>query len=149
MKKTKKLLSVLLAVLLISACFVPAAVFAENENCNHDWVLTVTELPNGCISGKGYYECSLCKAKKDAEIPGTEHSWEWVIDEAATPFQSGRKHQHCTVCGMNQNMNTKIPNDPSSGGFADAVARFFTSIFAGYKSIFEQIINNFNRLFKK
>lgn len=150
MKATKKIISVLLAVLLISACFAPMAVFAAAGNsCDHSWVFTVTELPDGCISGKGYYECSNCKTVTEVEIPGSDHSWEWVIDEYATPFQTGLKHQLCTKCGAVQNMNTKIPLDKSSGGFADAVARAFTNLIAMFKDIFEQIINNFTRLFKR
>ncbi|MCH5197283.1 MAG: hypothetical protein J1E34_00110 [Oscillospiraceae bacterium] len=152
MKTTKKFLSLLLAVLLISTCFAPAAVFADSGNmdtCDHNWVFTVTQLADGCISGRGYYECSVCSLREYAEIPGSEHNWEWVIDDYATPFQTGRKHQVCTYCGAVQNINTKVPLDKSSGGFGDAIARFFTGIIAMFKNVFEQVADNFSRLFKK
>jgi len=146
MKTAKKILSVLIALILFSACFAPAAVLAEEidqTTCAHSWTYYEIKAPVNCIDGKGIYKCSICEKTVETEIKGSDHVWEWVIDEHATPFLTGKKHQVCVNCGLVQNMNTKIPINKNSGGFADAVSRFFTNIVATLKSVVEQAINFF------
>jgi hypothetical protein len=218
MKKLKVVFSVLMAVLLLAACFVPAVSAADEEECKHifvftvvtpadgckdgvgvykctrcgdtqgepvivagdgnhdwgpasvapypcalatgthtclhcgrteactiyptaehDWQITVTSAPDRCISGTGYKTCAVCGEQTYIVIPGGEHTWEWVIDSPATEYNPGTKHQVCTVCGAVQNMNTKIPADKSSGGFADAILRWIDSIGSFFGNFFAQI----------
>ncbi|MBQ7638810.1 MAG: hypothetical protein IJS90_07915 [Clostridia bacterium] len=149
MKKTKKLLSALMALILCCMCFMPLplnAVKAE-ASCSHNRSFFVTRPADGCIPGNGYYECSVCGEHIETEIAGSAHTFKWVVDQHATQFTAGRKHQVCEKCGLVQNMNTKIPVNKQTKGFSDSISQAIADFVGVLKYIVEQIRDFFVNTF--
>ena len=110
MKHTKRILSVLLAAMMLLVCLVPA--FAEDgAACNHTWIWTIDTEPTCGEAGVQHQYCPACGSTQNegTEIPATnEHTWEWSVDAAATCGREGRQHETCTVCGKTRSQGTKI-----------------------------------------
>ena len=117
----KKLISVLLALLVLAACAVPA--FAEDAECEHEWVWVVDQAQN-----------------EGTVILGTgNHNWVWIVDEPAGAIAPGRMHQVCTDCHAVQNMNTQIPANMNNRSFDNLLLEAFDRFVATLKSLIAQI----------
>ena len=143
--KTKKVISVLLALMLTALCAVPALA-ADAETCEHEWGWIVDAEPT-CGNGCKHMYCPKCGSTKDegTVIPGSgEHQWEWVVDVPASDTVPGYKHQVCSVCGAVQNMNTKILATRNGADFGqaildwiDVIGNFFLNIINQIRALFE------------
>ena len=113
MKRTNKILSALLAVLLMFTCLVPVfAAYADPETCEHTWIWVVDTEPTCGEAGVQHQHCPACNSNRNegTEIPATgRHTWEWVTDREPTCGAAGAKHETCTVCGKNRNFGTSVP----------------------------------------
>ena len=62
----KKTISVLLAVLLLAACFAPCVAAAErtfpSDSCDHQWVWVVDVVPGALSDGRQHQVCTVCGA---------------------------------------------------------------------------------------
>ena len=135
----KKLISVLLALLVLAVCVVPA--FAEEAECEHEWVWVVDQAPS-CADGAKHQECTKCGATQNEGtlIPGTgNHNWVWIVDEPAGMITPGRMHQVCADCHAVQNMNTQIPANMNNRSFDDLLLEAFDRFVATLKSLIAQI----------
>lgn len=98
MKKTTKLLSIVLAVVIALSCFAVLA-FAADEH-THSYTATVVQ-PTCADKGYTIHVCSDCgDYYKDSYVNPFGHSWgAWTDKEEATCTKEGLKERTCSVCG--------------------------------------------------
>ena len=141
----KKLISVLLALLVLAACVVPA--FAEDAECEHEWVWVIDQAPT-CADGAKHQECTRCGATQSVGtiIPGSgNHNWVWIVDEAPGAIVPGRMHQVCTDCHAVQNLNTRIPANIDNQSADNLLLEGFERFVAALKNLIAQIQAWFTR----
>ena len=138
----KKLISLLLALLILAVGVVPAfAADDETEPCEHEWVWVVDQAPS-CADGAKHQECNKCGATQNEGtiIPGSgNHNWVWIVDEPAGSVVDGRMHQVCADCHAVQNMNTRIPANKNNRSFDNLLLEGFDNFIASVMRIIQQI----------
>ena len=147
----KKAISVLLALLVLALCVVPAAAAEYEytpETCpGHTWSWVLDQAPT-CADGARHQVCSLCGATQNEGtiIPGTgNHNWVWIVDVPAGAVTAGTMHQVCSDCHAVQNMNTRIPAKYSNQSADNALLRLFDQFIAAVTSLVRQIQAIFDR----
>lgn len=104
MKKSRIVLTVLLALLLVCSCLSALA----DTTCSHlkddgttAFVWKEVKAATCTAKGEKQYVCSLCqKVDKKEEIPMTAHiEGEWETEAAPTCDKDGTEVKKCTVCG--------------------------------------------------
>lgn len=69
------------------------------ENCTHNWKLTI-ELEPSCVDkGARNYKCSICGAEKSEVLePTGNHTWKEIERVEPTELSDGRIVSQCVVC---------------------------------------------------
>ena len=80
MKRTNKIFSALLAVLLVFTCLVPAfAAYADPATCEHTWIWVVDTEPTCGENGVQHQHCPACNSDQNEGtviLANGRHTWE-------------------------------------------------------------------------
>lgn len=104
MKKAKSLFSVLLCILMLLSCMVPA--FAEDVDpatCEHEWQWVVDKEATCTEAGSRHEECTQCHAKQNENTPieMTAHQPKSVAAKEPTCGEAGNiACYQCKTCGQ-------------------------------------------------
>ena len=107
MKRSRKIVNLLLALVLMAGLFSTAApdmAFAAVDICpsggEHDWI--VYEIPATCTeTGSREFQCTKCYATRDFEvIPALGHTWYVTGRSEPTCTQEGVINYTCRGCGV-------------------------------------------------
>ncbi len=118
MRSVKKMLAVVLSVLMLALCLVPA--FAEDtyeytpETCPGHTFTTAVIDPTCAESGYTQKTCTKCGYTLKTNYVSPTGAHDWQVDEdhsrPATCGQPGLTRERCSVCG-----NTRTTNIPATG----------------------------------
>ena len=98
--KTKRILSFLLMIALLSLSALALADTGDSDACEHSWDEgTVTTPPTCAAEGVMTYTCTLCGATRTEAIARTEHTPVTIPGKAATCTEDGlTEGSKCSVC---------------------------------------------------
>ena len=126
MKTVKITVSLLLSVLLLAACLVPAFA-ADPDTCDHTWIWVVDTEPTCGQAGTQHQYCPACGSTKEGTentpIPATNrHDWnDGEVETEPTCAKAGKMKYTCNACG-----NTKTAPIAATGNhtYAEDTSRY-------------------------
>ncbi len=94
----KKILALLLAVMMLTTCFVVAACDKDPATCEHEWKLSTTTAATCANAGTEIYVCKYCKTEDVREVgEALGHTWETKeVKKNGVVVGTDTK---CVVCG--------------------------------------------------
>lgn len=120
MMKRTAIFGILIAVLLMTLCVMPA--MAEDSGCDHHWVfheyLSPLDAPTCTDPGLAEYVCSICNYAKVSTVPATGHTPGPAVSGnrvEATATTDGHYDMlvYCTTCGAL--LSSKTVTIPKTG----------------------------------
>lgn len=114
MKKTTKLVSLIMAVVIAFSCM---SVIAFAEDHVHSYQATVVS-PKCAEQGYTLYVCTTCgDSYKDNYVPANGHIWgTWKVLDEATCVQEGHEERICGVCEAKETKTISVTDHVDADG---------------------------------